>query len=75
MYQQLLEEREQIEKLTPEALNFKARAELNKRINAFNNQTKQYEERLDVFNKNNTFNQKIMSKRSPKKRVKRTALQ
>jgi hypothetical protein len=67
-YQQLLEERTQIEKLTPEALNTKARAELNKRINAFNSQTKQYEEQLDVFNKKvDTFNQKIMSKRPPKK--------
>ncbi len=65
-YQQLLEEREQIEKLTPEARDAKTRAELNKRINAFNNQTKQYEEQLDIFNqKVNTFNQAIMQKRTP----------
>jgi hypothetical protein len=67
MYQQLLEEREQIEKLTPEALNFKARAELNYRINAFNEKTEQYEAKSNTFKeKINAYNQKIMSKRPSK---------
>lgn len=64
MYQQLLEERKQIEKLTPEALNFKARADLNYRITAFNQKTEEYEARSNAFKeKINAYNQKIMSKR------------
>ncbi|MBR9987613.1 MAG: DUF4124 domain-containing protein [Desulfosarcina sp.] len=64
MYQQLLEEREQIEKLTPEALSFQARAELNYRITAFNQKTEQYEAKSNAFKeKINTYNQQIMSKR------------
>ncbi len=64
LYQQLLEERAQIEKMTPEAVNFKARAELNFRINAFNQKTEQYEAKSNTFKeKINTYNQKIMSKR------------
>ena len=66
MYQELLEERKQIEKLTPEALNFKARADLNNRINAFNQKTEQYEAKSNAFKeKINAYNQKIMSKRPP----------
>lgn len=68
LYQQLMEERKQIEKLRPEAVNFKTRAELNQRINAFNDRTEQYEAQLSEFNQRvNTFNQKIMSKQSPQK--------
>ena len=66
IYQQLLEERKQIEKLTPEALNFKARADLNYRITAFNQKTEQYEAKSNAFKeKINAYNQKIMSKRPP----------
>ena len=66
MYQQLLEEREQIEKLTPEAQNFKARAELNDRITAFNQKTEQYETKSNAFKeKINAYNQKIILKRPP----------
>ncbi len=64
LYQQLLEEREKIEKITPEALNFKDRAELNYRITAFNQKTEQYEARSNAFKeKINAYNQTIMSKR------------
>ena len=67
LYQQLLDEREQIEKLTPEALNFKDRAELNYRITAFNQKTEQYEAKSNAFKaKIDAYNQKIMSKRPPK---------
>ena len=67
LYQQLLEEREQIEKLTPEAINFKARAELNYRITAFNQKTEQYEAKSNAFKeKINAYNLKIMSKRPSK---------
>lgn len=66
LYQQLLEERELIEKLTPEALSFKARAELNDRINAFNQKTELYDAKSNTFKeKINAYNQKIMSKRPP----------
>lgn len=66
LYQQLMEERKQIEKFTPELLNFKAQAEHNDRITAFNEKTKQYDARLKAFNeKINAYNQKIMSKQSP----------
>lgn len=68
LYQQLLEERKQIEKLTPEALSFKARAELNYRITAFNQKTEQYEAQSKAFKeKRDAYNQTIMSKRPPKK--------
>jgi hypothetical protein len=68
LYQRLLEEREQIEKMTPEANNFKTRAELNQRITAFNQKTEQYETRLSEFNKRvDAFNQRIISKQSPQK--------
>ena len=64
MYQQLLEEREQIQKLTPEALSFKARAELNDRITAFNQETEQYEAKSNAFKERiNAYNERIMSKR------------
>ena len=66
LYQQLLEEREQIEKLTPEANSFKARADLNYRITAFNQKTEQYEAKSNAFKeKINAYNQKIILKRPP----------
>ena len=66
LYQQLLEERKQIEKLTPEALNVKKRAELNHRITAFNQKTEQYEAQSKAFKeKRDAYNQRIMSKRPP----------
>jgi hypothetical protein len=65
LYQQLMEERKQIEKFTPEPHNFKAQAEQNDRITAFNEKTEQYEARLAKFNeKIDAFNQQIMSKQS-----------
>lgn len=67
LYQQLLEERKQIEKLTPEALNFKTRAELNEKITAFNQKTEQYEAKSTAFKeKINAYNQKIILKQPPK---------
>ncbi len=62
-YQQLLEERKQIEQITGEALDTSARAELNRRISAYNSKTEQYEAHLNAFNeKISAYNQKIMSK-------------
>jgi hypothetical protein len=64
LYQQLLEERKQIEKLTPQALDTNARAELNARITAFNQKTKRYEAQSNAFKeKIDAYNEWIMSKR------------
>ena len=66
-YQQLLEERKQLEQIKTEATTFNARAALNDRISEFNRKTEQYETQLNAFNeKINTYNQKIMSKQSRK---------
>lgn len=65
LYQQLMEERKQLEQFTPEPRDLKAQAEKNDRIIAFNNKTEQYEARLAKFNeKINAFNQKITSDQS-----------
>ena len=65
-YQQLLEERKQLEQIKPEALSFNDRAKLNIRISAYNGKTEQYDAQLNAFNKKiKAYNQKIMSKQSP----------
>jgi len=65
-YQQLLEERKQLELIKPEALSFSDRAKLNNRISAYNSKTEQYDAQLNAFNnKIKAYNQKIMSKQSP----------
>ena len=66
-YQQLLEERKQIEQIKTEAVSFSARAELNGRISAYNSKTEQYETQLNAFNeKINAYNQKIIMKSARK---------
>lgn len=65
-YQQLMEERTQIEKLRTEATTFNDRANLNQRISEFNTKTGEYEAQLNAFNeKVSAYNQKIMSKKTP----------
>ncbi|MBC2711046.1 MAG: DUF4124 domain-containing protein [Desulfosarcina sp.] len=59
-YQQLLEERKQLEQIKPEAVSASTRAELNARISAYNSKTEQYETQLNAFNeKISAYNQKI----------------
>jgi predicted nucleic acid-binding Zn-ribbon protein len=63
-YQALMEEREQIEQMTSEALSDAARNELNQRIATFNSQAEAYETHLNDFNqKVSDYNQKILSKK------------
>lgn len=65
-YQQLLEERKQLEQIKAETLSAGARAELDEKVSAYNSKTERYEVQLNAFNeKINAYNQKIMSKQSP----------
>lgn len=65
-YQQLLEEKKQLEQIKPEALSFNDRAKLNMKISAYNGKTEKYDAQLNAFNeKIKAYNQKIMSKQSP----------
>ncbi|BBO74123.1 hypothetical protein DSCW_15400 [Desulfosarcina widdelii] len=62
MYQELLQERQQIEKAKAEAKGAQAKGALGKRISAYNEKAEKYEERLKAFNKNvNEYNQRIQS--------------
>lgn len=61
-YQQLLEERKQLEQIKTDALSASDRAELNEKISDYNSKTEQYETQLNAFNeKINAYNQKISS--------------
>ena len=63
-YQQLMDERKQLERIKAEATGFDTRAELNDRISAYNIETEQYELQLSRFNeKIKAYNQNILSKR------------
>lgn len=62
LYQALLTEQKALEQMKTETLDAATQADLNKRINAFNNKTEQYKTQLDQFNKKiEVFNQQIMS--------------
>lgn len=62
MYQELLQERQQIEKAKAEAKGAKAKEPLRKRITAYNEKAEKYEKRLKAFNDNVTkYNQRIQS--------------
>lgn len=62
MYQELLQERQQIEKAKAEAKGASAKGALGKRITAYNEKAERYEERLKAFNNNvNKYNQRIQS--------------
>ncbi|MGA6926221.1 MAG: DUF4124 domain-containing protein [Desulfosarcina sp.] len=61
-YDQLVEERKQLEQMKSADLSAGAQAELNRKITAYNEKTEQYETRLNQFNERiNTYNQQIMS--------------
>jgi Domain of unknown function (DUF4124) len=63
-YQQLIEERKQLEQIKATANTTETRAALNERISAYNDKTEQYETKLDNFNeKINNYNQNIISKK------------
>ncbi|BBO67549.1 hypothetical protein DSCA_14790 [Desulfosarcina alkanivorans] len=65
-YQQLMEERKELEQIKTEADSFEARALLNEKISAYNDKTKQYETQLNRFNeKIKAYNQEIISKTPP----------
>lgn len=64
-YQQLMEERKQLEQIKADESSSVTRAELNDRISAYNRKTEQYEMQLDNFNqKIKAYNQKILSKKT-----------
>ena len=64
-YQQLMEERKQLEQIKADEASSGTRAELNDRISAYNRKTEQYEMQLDNFNqKIKAYNQKILSKKT-----------
>ena len=59
-YQKLQEEKKTIEQLKSEAVDIKAKKELNSRISAFNKKTQQYETKLRQFNERvKAYNQEI----------------
>jgi hypothetical protein len=63
-YQQLMEERKQLERIKAEEGGFDSRAELNERISEYNRNTEQYELQLSNFNKKiQAYNQNILSKK------------
>ncbi|WP_319524983.1 DUF4124 domain-containing protein [uncultured Desulfosarcina sp.] len=60
MYEELLREREQIEKAKAEAGEAMAQGDLRKKITAYNEKADTYEKRLKAFNDNvNKYNQRI----------------
>lgn len=62
MYQELLQEREQIEKAKAEAKGAQAKGPLAKRITAYNEKAEKYEQRLKAFNNDvSNYNQRIQS--------------
>jgi hypothetical protein len=62
MYQELLQERRQIEKAKAEAKWASAKGALGKKITAYNEKAEKYEERLKAFNNNvSRYNQRIQS--------------
>jgi chemotaxis regulatin CheY-phosphate phosphatase CheZ len=64
-YQQLMEERKQLEQIKADEGSSVTRTELNDRISAYNRKTEQYEMQLDKFNqKIQAYNQKILSKKT-----------
>jgi len=66
IYQQLLDERKELEQVKTDALSADDRTQLNEKISAYNDKTERYETRLNAFNeKINAYNQKIMSKEAP----------
>lgn len=66
-YEQLLEERKQLEEMKSTELSTAAQSELNRRISAYNEKTEQYESQLNQFNQRiNDYNQLIMSTPPPK---------
>ncbi|WP_319404539.1 DUF4124 domain-containing protein [uncultured Desulfosarcina sp.] len=65
-YQQLIEERKQLEQMQAEDLSAAARADLNERISAYNSKMDQYDKQLNTFNeKASAYNQKIISQKQP----------
>lgn len=63
-YQQLMEERKQLEQMKAEPSSSDSRAELNKRISVYNSKTEQYELQLSNFNeKIKAYNKNILSKK------------
>jgi predicted nucleic acid-binding Zn-ribbon protein len=65
-YQQLIEERKQLEQRQAEDLSAAARADLNERISAYNGKMDQYDKQLNAFNeKASAYNQKIISQKKP----------
>ena len=62
MYQELLQERQRIEKAKSETKGAPAKRALRKRITAYNEKAETYEERLKAFNDNVTrYNQRIQA--------------
>ena len=65
-YQQLIEERKQLEQRQAEDLSAAARADLNERISAYNSKMDQYDKQLNAFNeKASAYNQNIISQKKP----------
>lgn len=65
-YQQLIEEKKQLEQMQAEDLSAAARADLNERISAYNSKMDQYDKQLNAFNeKASAYNQKIISQKQP----------